>query len=101
MDFDPFESEEEFVLEESEQLSAIDEEVYLGLVDKVVYEGFSDVDSDALAAIETQDNLVDDSECAAGPPLPGSVEGRSRRLKNQNHGVSKKRKREGTEQDVI
>jgi len=28
LDFDPFESEEEFVLEESEQLSAIDEEVY-------------------------------------------------------------------------
>ena len=27
LDFDPFESEEEFVLDESEQLSAIDEEV--------------------------------------------------------------------------
>ena len=37
LDFDPFESEEEFIIEESEQLSAIDEEVYKGLVDKVVF----------------------------------------------------------------
>ena len=35
LDFDPFESEEEFVIEQSEQLSAIDAEVYKDILDKV------------------------------------------------------------------
>jgi len=53
LDFDPFESEEEFVFDESDELSAIEEELYLGIVDTVVNQGFSDVDSDAQNAIET------------------------------------------------
>ena len=53
LDFDPFESEEEYVIEESEQLSAIDEAICEGLVDRVIYEGFSDLDSDAYEALET------------------------------------------------
>lgn len=50
LDFDPFESEEEFILEESEWLSAIDEDVCKDLINKVVFEGFSDVDSDDIRA---------------------------------------------------
>ena len=53
LDFDPFESEEEYVIEESEQLSAIDEAICEGLVDRVIQEGFSDLDSDAYEALET------------------------------------------------
>lgn len=59
LDFDPFESEEEFIIEESEQLSAIDEDVYKGLIDKVIFEGFSDVDSDVAIALEHESNLLD------------------------------------------
>ena len=50
LDFDPFESEEEFILEESEWLSAIDEDVCKDLINKVVFEGFSDIDSDDIRA---------------------------------------------------
>jgi len=46
LNFDPFESEEEFVIEESEQFSAIDDAMFGDLVDKVIHEGFSDYDSD-------------------------------------------------------
>lgn len=45
------------MIEESEQLSAIDEAICGDLVDKVIYEGFSDLDSDAAAALETRQNL--------------------------------------------
>lgn len=58
LDFDPFESEEEFVLDESEQLSAIDEEIVgHNIIGKVIYEGFSDMDSEAAAAMETKSHL--------------------------------------------
>lgn len=49
MDFDPFESEEEFVFEQSEQLSAIDESVYGNIITKVINEGFSDFDSEEIS----------------------------------------------------
>ena len=38
-------------------MSAIDEAICGDLVDKVIYEGFSDLDSDAAAALETRQNL--------------------------------------------
>lgn len=49
MDFDPFESEEEFVFAESEQLSAIDESICGNIVNKVIKDGFSDFDSDEMS----------------------------------------------------
>ena len=122
LDFDPFESEEEFVIEESEQLSAIDEGLYQGLVDKVVHEGFSDIDSDVAKNLDTQNNLLDDENEQDGPragqdtaapePLDMSKskgskgskrksQSRRRRGASNQSGVkqTKKRKREGTEAD--
>ena len=60
LDFDPFESEEEYVLEESEQLSAIESDVCGRIVDKIIGEGFSDIDSDVAANLETQHQMMTD-----------------------------------------
>ena len=54
LDFDPFESEEEFILEESEQLSAIESDICGRIVGKIIDEGFSDIDSDVAANLETK-----------------------------------------------
>lgn len=60
LDFDPFESEEEFVIEQSEQLSAIDAEVYKDILDMVVLQGFSsDSDKEIEAIRDSQELILD------------------------------------------
>ena len=102
LDFDPFESEEEFVIEESEQLSAIDEAICEGLVDKVIYEGFSDLDSDAYQALETQQNMLeleDDGVDGRRKSSSKLSKGQQRGRKPAKAAESKKRKRGDQEVD--
>ena len=91
LDFDPFESEEEFVPEESEQLSAIDESVYRNVVDKVIFEGFSDLDSDVAIAQE-----------ASRMSLEASIASQlHQRDASKEEKQTKKRKRDDTQTDFV
>lgn len=102
MDFDPFESEEEYVIEESEQLSAIDEAICGQLVDKVIYEGFSDYDSDAFTALDTHNNMLDAVEDLTALSCRQSSSKKQHRSATTSHALvvaSKKRKRSGKQAD--
>ena len=91
LNFDPFESEEEYVPEESEKLSAIDESIYRNVVDKVIFEGFSDLDSDVAIAQE-----------ASRMSLEASIASQlHQRDQSKEEKQTKKRKRDDTQTDFV
>lgn len=91
LNFDPFESEEEFVPEESEKLSAIDESVYRNVVDKVIFEGFSDLDSDVAIAQEA-------SRMSLEPSVASHLHQKDQSKEEKQ---TKKRKRDDTQTDFV
>ena len=92
LNFDPFESEEEYVPEESEKLSAIDESIYRNVVDKVIFEGFSDLDSDVAIAQEA-------SRMSLEASIASQLHQKGEPSKEEKQ--SKKRKRDDTQTDFV